>query len=97
MIQPIFKWNGNLFAFMQNDNLFSESGEYNGWIENNEIFDRNGIYKGEIYSNDYAVRNTNKSLPNKIARIPAMNIMAPIPPINRIGNIEMMGYCEIQW
>lgn len=91
----MFRWDGNLFAFMQNDNLFNQSGEYLGWVENGEIYDINGIYCGEVYNNDYAVRNINKSLPNKIARIPAMNIIAPIPPINRIGNIEMMGYSEI--
>lgn len=96
MIKPIFRWDGRLFAFIQNDNLFNSNGEYIGWIENSVIYDSNGIYKGEIYNNDYAVRNLNKALPNKIARIPAMNIIAPIPPINRIGNIGMIGYIEIE-
>jgi hypothetical protein len=82
---------------MQNDNLFNQSGEYLGWIENGEVYDRNRIYRGEVYNNDYAVRNINKTLPNKIARIPAMNIIPPMPPINRIGNIGMMmGYSEIE-
>ena len=96
-MKPIFKWDGNLLAFLQNDLLFNQNGIYLGWIENNQIFDKNGIYKGEIYNSDYGIRNNNKSYVNKIPRIHPVNIIAPIPPINRIGNINMMGYSEIEW
>ncbi len=95
-MKPIFRWDGNLLAFLQNDTLYNQSGEYLGWVEDNEIYDRDGIYKGEIYSDDYGIKNDHKSYINKLPRMSPMNIIPPIPPLNRIGNITMMGYREIE-
>ncbi|MFY4767484.1 4-fold beta flower protein [Aliarcobacter butzleri] len=96
-MKAIFRWDGNIIGFLNNTNLFDTDGTYMGWIEDNEIYDKNGIYKGEIYNNDYAIRNNHKSYMNKIPKIPPFDIIAPIPPLNRIGSIEMLGYSEIQW
>lgn len=93
----IFRWDGNFLCFLRDNLLFDPNGIYLGWVENNEIYDRNGIYKGEIYQDDYAIRNAHKNYMNKAPRIPPMNIIPSLSPVNRVGYVSVMGYEEIVW
>jgi len=34
----IYKWNGNYFGFVSEENLFDKHSNWIGWIENNKVY-----------------------------------------------------------
>jgi hypothetical protein len=82
---PVFKWSGEYFGFIHNENLFHADGAYLGWIEDGQAWASDGTYLGEV-----AEENTILPLP-KITRIPPIR---PIQEIRRSGRIPKAGWVD---
>ena len=44
---PVFKWSGEYFGFIHNENLFHANGAYFGWIEDGQAWSSDGAYLGD--------------------------------------------------
>ena len=45
---PVFKWSGEYFGFIHDENLFHADGAYSGWIEDGQAWASDGAYLAEV-------------------------------------------------
>jgi hypothetical protein len=92
---PIFKWSGEYFGFVYNENLFRADGAYLGWIEDGQVWASDGAYLGEVVEENYILRRTNMIPPlPKIARLLPIRPIRPIQEISRFGRISKAGWVD---
>ena len=92
---PVFKWNGEYFGFIQNENLFHTDGAYLWWIENGHAWTSDGAYLGEVVEEKYILRRTDVIPPlRKIPRIPPIRPIRPIQEVSRSGRIPKAGWVD---
>jgi hypothetical protein len=92
---PIFKWSGEYFGFIHNENLFHADGAYLGWIENGRVWGSNGAYLGEVVEENYILRRTNMIPPlPKIPRILPIRPIRLIQETSRSGRIPKAGWVD---
>jgi hypothetical protein len=93
---PIFKWSGEYFGFVYNENLFRADGAYLGWIEDGQVWASDGAYLGEVVEENYILRRTNMIPPlRKIARLLPIRPIRPIQEISRFGRISKAGWVDV--
>jgi hypothetical protein len=85
---PVFKWSGEYFGFIHNENLFHADGTYLGWVENGQVWANDGAYLGEIVEENYILRRINLSPP--LPKAPRMRPIPPIRPIQEISRSERL-------
>lgn len=89
----IYRWNGEYFGFIRNDNLFNSSSEYLGWItEDGRVWRKDGSFLGEIEDENYILRRTSMATPAIRApkATPATPATRPRRP-NRAGRVSRAG------
>ena len=93
---PIFKWSGEYFGFIRDENLFHADGAYLGWIEDGRVWASDGSYLGEVVEENYILKRTNMipALP-KIPRIRPTQPIRPIQEINRSARIPKAGWVDV--
>lgn len=92
---PVFKWNGEYFGFIENENLFQADGAYLGWIENGHAWTGDGAYLGEVVEENYILRRTNIIPPlSKIPKSPPLQPVRPMQEISRSGRIPKGGWVD---
>lgn len=93
---PIFKWNGQYFGFIREENVFSADGVYLGWIEDDQVWSRDGEYLGEVVEEHYILKRTNMLPPlPKTPRIPPMRPIRPGQEISRPGRLLKTGWVDV--
>jgi len=91
----IFKWSGEYFGFIHNENLFRADGTYLGWLEHGEVWASDGAYLGEVVEENYVLRRTNVIMPlPKTPRIPPTKPIRPIQEIRRSGRTPKAGWVD---
>jgi hypothetical protein len=92
---PVFRWNGEYFGFIHNENLFHAGGAYLGWIEDGRVWASDGAYLGEVVEENYILRRTNMIRPlPKIPRSLPLQPIRPIQEICRSGRIPKGGWVD---
>lgn len=92
---PVFKWSGEYFGFIHNQNLFHADGAYLGWIEDGHAWASDGSYLGEVVEENYILRRTTMTAPlPKIPRSLPMKPMRPIQEISRSGRVQKAGWID---
>jgi len=92
---PVFKWSGEYFGLIHNENLFHADGAYLEWIEDGQAWASDGTYLGEVAEENYILRRANTILPlPKIPRIPPIRPIRPIQEIRRSGRIPKAGWVD---
>ena len=92
---PVFKWSGEYFGFIHNENLFHADGAYLGWIEDGQVWASDGSYLGEIVEENYILRRTNRLPPlAKIPKSQPIHRIRPIQEVNRGGRIPKSGWVD---
>jgi hypothetical protein len=92
---PVFKWSGEYFGFIHNENLFHANGAYFGWIEDGQAWSSDGAYLGDLVEGNYVLRriNTIPPLP-KIPRNPPSQAIRPIHEMRRSGRMPKSGWVD---
>ena len=85
-MMPVFKWSGEYFGFIHNENLFHADGAYLGWIEDGHVWANHGTYLGEVVEENYILRRANMIPP--VPRVPRSR---PTPPIRAIQQVSRSG------
>jgi hypothetical protein len=92
---PVFKWSGEYFGFIHNENLFHADGAYLGWIEDGQVWASDGAYLGEVVEEHYILRRTNTIAPlPKIPRSLPIRPIRPMQGISRSGRIPKAGWID---
>ena len=92
---PVFKWSGEYFGFIHNENLFHANGAYFGWIEDGRVWASHGAYLGDLVDGSYILRRINMIPPlPKIPRPPRDQAMRPIQEIRRSGQLPKNGWVD---
>lgn len=92
---PIFKWSGEYFGFIHNENLFRADGAYLGWIEDGQVWASDGTYLGEVVEENYILRRTNIIAPlPRIPRNPPSRPHRLAQEMNRSGRIPKAGWVD---
>jgi len=92
---PIFKWKGQYFGFIYNENLFYADGAYLGWIEDGQVWADDGAYVGDVVEKNYILRRTNITPPlPKTPRIRPIQPIRAIQQLNRSGRMPKAGWVD---
>ena len=80
MKEFIYRWNGEYFGFIYNENLYDKHSNYLGWIAENEIWKKDGSFLGEFLDGHYIMRR--RKMParpvRKIGAAPRTPAMQPL-------------------
>lgn len=92
--EPIYRWNGQYFGFINNSNFFDANSNYLGWVENDgSVWNKNGEYLGEIVEENYILVRANRMKPMKrMAKRTPMSPMRPMRRMNRMSKMSKMGW-----
>ena len=89
----IYRWNGEYFGFISEDNLFDANSNWIGWIKDKKVWQANGSFLGEIYENNYILRRKTEVLPVPMEpHSPPVPPVAPDSPINRAARVRLAGW-----
>ena len=83
MPQPIYRWNGDPVAFVEDWQLFDYQGRYLGWIEtDNSVWAASGQHVGDLLDGVHLFRSTT-GLPRipRLAREAPPRDAAPLRPL----------------
>jgi len=92
---PVFKWSGEYFGFIDDENLFYADAGYLGWIEGGQVWGSDGAHLGEVVEENYILRRTNMISP--LPKIPKTRPTQPIRArrqISRSGRIPKAGWID---
>lgn len=83
MPQPVFRWNGEPVAFIEDWQLFDNQGHYLGWIESdNSVWAANGHHVGELLDGEHVFRTTTALPPMpRLARVAPLRSPALSDPL----------------
>ena len=91
----IFKWSGEYFGFIHDENLFRGDGAYVGWIENGQVWASNGAYLGEVAEENYILRRTHMIPPlPKTPRVLLTKPVRTIQEVRRSGRTPKAGWVD---
>ena len=93
---PIYRWNGEYFGFIHDNNLFDATSNYVGWIEADGcVWRSNGTFLGRVVDNNYVLRCTDAADPApKVSPAPPASPIPPFPEPNRLGRILPFGWVD---
>lgn len=92
---PVFKWSGEYFGFIHNENLFHADGACLGWIESGQVWASDGTYLGQVMEENYILRRTNMIAPlPKIPRSLPIRSIRPVQEISRSGRMPTAGWID---
>jgi len=96
--QPIFRWNGDPVAFVEDWHLFDCQGRYLGWIEtDNSVWAANGQHVGDLLDGEHIFRSTTgvPRVPRLARAAPRVELteLNPLPP-KRMSLPPMYGWID---
>jgi hypothetical protein len=91
---PIYRWSGEYFGFICDNNLFDATSNYLGWVENDgSVWCSNGAFLGQLVDDNYILKHTDSIDPNpKVPQVPLTSPIPPFPMPNRLGRILPFGW-----
>ena len=89
----IYRWTGEYFGFISEDNLFDANSNWIGWIKDKKVWQADGNFLGEIYENNYILRRKTEVFPVPMEpHSPPVPPVAPDPPVNRAARVRLAGW-----
>jgi hypothetical protein len=92
---PVFRWSGEYFGFIRDNNFFDKDGIYLGWLEYERIWKIDGEFLGELIDENYILRNKfDVPICCRVPRTPPLRPIPPTPSTDRAGKELRSGWVD---